>query len=95
MDDPPSDVEEKDPVYESDKQSDKQSERYVNSPLAASVSSKVVPQTSGRGHGSAATQALYQSINNAKFRQARDEALVADYSELKVHRMGSVSRLMK
>jgi hypothetical protein len=48
LEDPLSDIEEKKQAYESDKQSDKQSEKYVTSPSAASVSSKLIPQTSSR-----------------------------------------------
>ena len=80
MEDTPSDAEEREPTYESDKQS----ERNVNSPSVASISSKLLHPTSVRGHGAAIPASALQSMTSAKSRQARDEALVADYSELKV-----------
>ncbi len=82
LDDPPSDVEEKEPAYESDRQSDKQSEKYVTSPSAASVSSKLIPQISSRGNVSSLM--AYQSMNNAKSRVPREDRLVTEHSELKV-----------
>ncbi len=78
MDDLPSDTDEKEPVYESDKQS----ERNVESPSVASVSSKILPPEtrSVRGHAGGA-MAAFQNLNSAKSRQSREEFVGAQYSD--------------